>query len=220
VATLTHDLRTPLTAIKISAQLIHRRASDNEALQKLATKITNGIDRADEMIRDLLDASLIRAGQKLPIEIAPCNLTEVVAETIAELGTVYGDRFILSANQSIDGSWSANGVRRIVENLCGNAIKYGASQSPVHVALTLRPGSVAIEVKNDGPAIPLEDQGSLFEPFRRSSSAKTGGQKGWGLGLTLVKGIADAHGGSVRVSSSVRDGTSFTVLLPRPGLAG
>ena len=214
VATLTHDLRTPLTAAKMSAQLVRRKAPENEVLQKLASKIADNMDRADEMIRDLLDANLIRAGQTLPLEIVAFNLNEAVEETVAELSTVHGDRFVLTANQAISGHWSESGIRRILENLCGNAIKYGDSQRPVHVSLAAQLDWVTIDVRNEGPLIPVEDQANLFQPFHRTSSAKSGGQKGWGLGLTLVKGIAEAHGGKVSVSSLVAHGTTFTVSLP------
>jgi PAS domain S-box-containing protein len=214
VATLTHDLRTPLTAAKMGAQLIQRKTGENETLQKLASKVVDNMDRADEMIRDLLDANLIRAGEKIPIEIRPCNLNEIAEETIGDLGTVYGDRFVLLADQTIHGFWSASGIRRILENLCSNAIKYGESQRPIHISLNSADGVVSIAVKNYGTVIHLQDQAHLFNPFHRTISAKSGNQRGWGLGLTLVKGIAEAHGGRVEVSSSDSQGTTFTVSLP------
>jgi PAS domain S-box-containing protein len=213
VATLSHDLRTPLTSAKMSANLLAKKANDPEALQRLSGRIADAIDRADQMIRDLLDANLIRVGEKLPIEITACDLVEVVSSTLDELSSVHGDRFVLNAPQEIDGFWSESGVRRIVENLCSNAIKYGDA-SPVKISLARKDESVIISIHNRGPAITLEEQATLFDPYTRTALAKTGKQKGWGLGLTLVKGLAESHEGSVNVVSSKETGTTFSVVLP------
>lgn len=214
VATLTHDLRTPLTAAKLSAQLLGRKAAKEPAVQLVAARISGHIDRADAMIRDLLDASLINVGESLPMDIEACDLNQLVQETLADLGAIHGDRFVLLSAPAIRGHWSCSGLRRVLENLCSNAIKYGATHAPVMVGLAEEDERVVITVHNEGPAIARAEQEKLFEPFHRSTSAVTGGQKGWGLGLTLVKGIAEAHGGSVRLERSDESGTTFSVQLP------
>ncbi|HZH76659.1 MAG TPA: ATP-binding protein [Archangium sp.] len=215
VATLTHDLRTPLTAAKMGTHLLMRRGDDPVVLTKTAGRIADNIDRADRMIRDLLDANRITAGETLPAELARCDLTAIARETLEELAQVHGDRFVLSAPDIIEGYWSCSALRRILENLCNNAIKYGARDRAVTVALTRRgPEEVLLSVHNWGPPIPLEDQPSLFEPYRRMKSAQTGKEKGWGLGLTLVRGLAQAHQGTVQVESTEASGTTFTVMLP------
>jgi signal transduction histidine kinase len=215
VATLSHDLRSPLTAAKISAQLLVRKLGDPESILKLAGQIAGSLDRADQMIRDLLDANRIKAGEKLPIEIEECDLCKIASDTLADLTTVHGDRFRLQGYFSIQGYWSVSGIRRILENLCNNAIKYGGDSCPVTVSLIQESNTVQIEVHNEGTPIPLKDQESLFEPFRRTELAQAGGQKGWGLGLTLVRGIAEAQGGNVSVISDPEHGTTFRVVLPR-----
>jgi PAS domain S-box-containing protein len=214
VATLTHDLRTPLTAAKISAQLLMRRPDDPGFLQKSAARIAENIDRVDQMIRDLLDANLISAGEKLPLELTACNLAELARDTIEELSTLHGDHFILNSDHEIQGYWSCSGLRRILENLCNNAVKYGDPHAPVTVGLSNSGGKVKISVHNEGSPIPQQDQATLFTQYHRSDSALKGGQKGWGLGLTLVKGLAEAHGGVVSLISEAGQGTTFTVELP------
>ena len=215
VATLSHDLRTPLTAAKMGTHLLLRRGGDPVALTKTAGRIADNIDRADRMIRDLLDANRLTAGETLPAEFTPCDLTAIARETLEELAQVHGDRFVLSAPDSTEGHWSGSALRRILENLCHNAIKYGARDRAVTVALTRsRPEEVLLSVHNWGPPIPLEDQKSLFEPYRRMKSAQAGKEKGWGLGLTLVRGLAEAHHGTVQVESTEASGTTFTVILP------
>ncbi|WP_309894249.1 PAS domain-containing protein [Archangium sp.] len=215
VATLTHDLRTPLTAAKMGTHLLLRRGADPVVLTKTAGRIADNIDRADRMIRDLLDANLLTAGETLPAELTPCDLTAIARETLEELAQIHGDRFILRAPESTEGHWSCSALRRILENLCNNAIKYGARDRPVTVALKRsKPEEVLLSVHNWGPPIPIEDQTSLFEPYRRMKSAQAGQEKGWGLGLTLVKGLAEAHHGTVQVESTEASGTTFTVILP------
>lgn len=215
VVTLTHDLRTPLAAAQMGSYLMSRKADEPVEVVKLTSRIIRNLDRIDQMIRDLLDANRIRAGERLPIDVEQCELRGLVSETLDELATIHGDRFGLQAMEAIDGHWSVSGIRRILENLCGNAIKYGAPAGPVTIRL-LRHGSaqVQIEVHNEGSTITLEDQLNMFKPFRRNGSGALEKEKGWGLGLTVVRGIAEAHSGTVEVESFPGRGTTFRVTLP------
>lgn len=216
VATLTHDLRTPLTAAKMGAQLILRHPDNPEKNQQLAAKIIRSIDRMDQMIRDLLDASRIRAGESLSMVMNECDLREVALMTLRELGVAYGDRFVLETeSDSITGHWNEDGLRRVIENLANNAVKYGFPQQQVTVSLKQTNDTAQIIVHNYGPPIPAEEQHLLFKPFQHARSAQTGLKKGWGLGLTLVKGVVEAHGGEVSVLSSEGEGTTFIVTLPK-----
>ena len=213
VATLTHDLRNPLMAAKMGAQLVVKNAGLSENVYKLSGKIIENLSRADQMISNLLDANRIQAGEKLPTKIEACDLNQIVSDTIEELVTEHGDRFILKSDSKIEGYWSDIGIRRILENICSNAIKYGEGDGKVTVSLNRVGEQVRIDIHNKG-FIPKEDQEMIFTQYRRTKSATQGFQKGWGLGLTLVKGIAEAHGGNVRVESSPQTGTNFIVHLP------
>ncbi len=215
VATLSHDLRTPLTAAKMNAQLIIRKGSDPEILYKAAVRISENIDRSDRMIRDLLDANRLNAGEQLPLDVSECDLNGLVLTTLDELAQIYGDRFVVEVAENIIGRWSCSGIKRIIENLCNNAIKYGSNERSVAVRIS-REGSehVMISVHNWGNPIAPHDQATLFQQYRRTDSAMAGKQRGWGLGLSLVRGLAEAHGGEVRVESSPEKGTTFFVKLP------
>ncbi|MBA2406354.1 MAG: CHASE domain-containing protein [Bdellovibrionales bacterium] len=214
VATLSHDLRTPLTAAKIKAQLLSKKATDEKFILQSSIKIAENMDRADSMIQDMLDAGKIRAGEKLPLTLDECDLNHLVTKTIEELSTIHGARFQLICHQQVSAILSCNGVRRILENLCQNAIKYGSPLTPVTITLEQDEKYISLKVHNLGSPIPEVDQIKLFEPYRRAESAQVQSQRGWGLGLTLVKGLVEAHEGNVTVLSTQEKGTTFTVKLP------
>lgn len=215
VATLTHDLRTPMTAAKISAQLILKQSDASEEVQNLASRVKGNLDRMEHMIRDLLDANLIRAGEKLPLQVQSCDLRAIIDRTLDNLASTHGDRFILHSPLKVTGSWDCDAVERVIENLAGNALKYGAPYRPITVTISDTPQKVELSVHNEGNPLSEVEQAELFMPYRRTASAQMSRQRGWGLGLTLVRGTVEAHGGVVSVESSEGTGTIFTVVLPR-----
>lgn len=213
VATLSHDMRNPLGAARMNAQFLSRRLPPEDV--RLATRVVSNIDRANQMIEDLLDANRIRAGQQLPLRISYFDLAGLVRDAIEDLAIVFGSRVVVRAPESLEGHWSTDAVRRIVENLVANAVKYGAGDRPVTVTVTESGEHATIAVHNEGPAIPPEILQTLFEPFYRAPAADRSDRRGWGLGLTLVRGLAQALGGDVRVTSTAEEGTTFAVDLPR-----
>ena len=215
VAALSHDLRTPLTVAKMSSELIARKLLDNPAMLKAAHRITDNMNRADGMIRDILDASSINAGEKVPLKIQKGEVSEILNEVIEDLQGIYGDRFQMNIEAGIEGYWDLDGLKRIIENLLSNGIKYGAIGSKVTVTAKSSSKTVLLSVHNKGFPIPENELSTLFDQFKRSQTAQSGGQKGWGLGLTLVKGITESHGGKVSVESNSDQGTTFFVELPR-----
>jgi len=217
VATLSHDLRGPLSTVRLSAQRLIRYPDKVDLRDQLQRRILQGADRVDEMINNLLDVSRIRSGQELPLNIGPCDLAALVSDVVEELRLAHGARFAVTGPPSLQGHWDEGDLRRVVENLCTNALKYGADGQPVVVALERCDPWVQLEVRNAlAGGAPLGDAEleAAFEPFHRTRTAEASGHKGWGLGLTLVKGIAQAHGGAVRARSNRAEGTIFTVLLP------
>ena len=213
VSILTHDLRNPLGAAKLSAGLILDKSVNPDVCQKMARQITSSIDRVDHMIENLLDANRIRAGERLPLEIEEFDLRCMLKSTLDELSIVHGDRIFLTEFQEVRGYWSRDGIRRAIENLISNAVKYGYPDRPITVSLKQTPQTVIIAVHNEGSPIPPEELANLFQQFRRTKSAHASGIRGWGLGLTLVRGVVEAHGGTVKVESA--PGTTFTLELPR-----
>ena len=215
VATLTHDLRSPITAAKISAQLIQRRPDHMENSQNHAARIVNNVNRADQMIQDLLDASRIRAGEKLFMEVEDCEMNSLMQEITDNLRTIHGDRIILKTHDTdIQGRWASAKITRMVENLINNAFKYGDPHAPVVVDTKDHGEEISFSVHNVGRPLSAIEQKEIFDPYKRIADTSDG-IKGWGLGLTLVKGMAEAHGGNVKVFSGPSIGTTFVVTLPR-----
>ena len=216
VATLTHDLRTPLGVVGWSAQLMLRQlakpidAESQARLQTLATTIVKQTRRGDQLIQDLLDTTLLHAGERLRLSIVACELYAVAREVGEEIG---GGRVTVVGEEAA-GHWDRGLLVRALENLVSNALKYGAEDGVVTVKVAAKLGRVMLSVHNVGNPIPIDEQELLFQAFRRSRSAKAGNREGWGLGLALVRGVAEAHGGSLGVDSSPAGGTTFTLDIP------
>lgn len=216
VSMLTHDLRSPLSAANMSAQLIGRSHLTPEKQTSLSGRIVDNINRATLMIENLLDANRIKAGEKLSLKIEEGGLITIVSDVLIDLATVHGNRFqLVSKSTVMNGYWSHEALIRIVENLCNNAVKFGKEHQPITVTLDNNENEVILKVHNFGKPISPEDKLTLFDLYKRSRKNVDGGDPGWGLGLTLVKGLAEAHGGKVEVESEETLGTTFTVTLPR-----
>ena len=194
--------------------MLARRHPDLPAVQASVTRVTESLDRAERMIQDLLDASRLQAGKLVPLKVGECDLHAIVVETLEELAPVYTERFVVKADGALRMVADPSGLRRIVENLASNAAKYGAPGTPIEVVLGRSGDQVTLQVMNQGEPIVGSDLLTIFEPFHRSRSATESAQKGWGIGLPLVRGIAEAHGGRATVTSSAQDGTCFTITLP------
>ncbi|AFE10297.1 adaptive-response sensory-kinase [Corallococcus coralloides DSM 2259] len=214
VTILAHDLRGPLSTAKMGAHALLRAPEKLEARRDLAQRINRNIERADQMVRDLLDANRIHAGQRLPLRLDTCDLGRIAHDVVEELTMLHGERFVLEAEEHVQGIWSAEELRRALWNLGTNALKYGAADSPITFTVTETGAQAQASVHNQGPAIARADQEAIFKPFIRTRAAKTGPSKGWGLGLTLVWGCAQAHGGRVELTSDADTGTTFRLVLP------
>lgn len=213
VSTLTHDLQTPLTAIKLNLEIIKRKNDNPEAVSKGLEKSFLNITRVEKMIQNLLDANRIKAGEKIHIDCAEVSLNSIIEQTIKDMKTIHGDRFRTRCKEDVTGCWSAEGIRRILENLCNNAVKYG-DKSDITICSDVVKDGVILSVNNKGSVVSEEDTKRLFDPFQRAEAAIKGQKKGWGIGLTLVKGLTEAHNGTVSVQSDEKDGTTFSVFLP------
>lgn len=210
VASLTHDLRTPLSVARMHAEMIARKV-DIGLLGKCKNVIKH-IDVVDRMIQDLLDANKLKAGEKIPIEPCELCLNDIVDEAVSDFIDLHGDRFIIKGKDDVCGFWCGKAMRRILDNLLGNAVKYGDPEAPVQVCVDQDRSKTTVEVHNFGPAISMRDKDILFEPFKRANGNVK--KSGWGIGLSLVKGLVEAHHGNVTLESNQETGTTFKLTFP------
>ncbi len=214
VATLSHDLRNPLAAARANAELLQKYPDRMNDRTNLLGKVIIAIERTDRIIRDLLDASRAQADQPLHLPFEDCDLQRVFLDATADLTIQYGDRFRFEGSGDFTGNWPCDAIRRVLDNLASNAVKYGTKATPVTVKLVRNGGILRLSVHNEGNPLPREDQERLFEPYHRTRSAVESGRQGWGLGLTFIRSVAEALHGRVVVESGPEIGTTFSLEFP------
>lgn len=219
MASLSHDLRNPIGACRMAGELIAVTLNDKnwqegvDGIRDLARKVIKNAKRADRMIQDLLDATVIQMGDTMQLDVKEHEILSIVREALADMNREDVTRIRIEGAPQW-GYWDGDSLRRVIENLLSNAFKYGDAGSPVTIQIDASNGRLILRVHNYGPPIPVEEREQLFQAFRRAESARASGKKGWGIGLALVRGVAEAHGGSVTIESSAKLGTTFTFDVP------
>ncbi|HXH73644.1 MAG TPA: PAS domain-containing sensor histidine kinase [Bacteriovoracaceae bacterium] len=217
VSHLSHDLRTPLTSSKLCAQMLSSVAIETGKRSKLLQMLVEELDRADRMVSELLNANKINGGKDIPLIKKNCDLDKVTRKCIEYFSALYTDNVKVNYRVSgeVTGVWSKDALQRIIENLMNNALKYGDGNSALTVSLEGLKDKVIMTIHNFGPPISTRDQKKIFEAFHRTQDAEKGTQVGWGLGLNLVHKMVRNHSGTINVTSSAIDGTSFIIELPK-----
>jgi len=221
VSRASHELKTPITAIRGQTQLILRRlarsqstASELRSLHPHLEKIDTQTHRLHALIDDLLDMSSLNSG-RTSLRLAPCDLGSLCREIVEDQRTLSDrdielelpyDLMMLQAD--------CQRLTQVIVNLITNAAKYSSENTILRVCMTQEPSCVILTVHNDGPAIPQEHQTRIFEPFYRTPEAEHSSVRGWGLGLSISKEIVVRHEGQIWVESSEGKGTTFFVQLP------
>ena len=213
VAIVSHDLKNPLTAIKMAtAFLVRGERSPRDT--RMIGHISQSADRAERMIADLLDLALVRVGKGLAVIRAPVDLIRLAQDSIDELQVAFPGATWLY-QPSGDGSvmLDADRIQQVIGNLASNAVAYGDISRPIVVTCHVERGSATLSVQNFGTPIPESALAGLFEPMTRNTS-EAGDVRSIGLGLFIVKEITTAHGGSISIESTVEQGTVFTMQFP------
>ncbi|HEX9988195.1 MAG TPA: GAF domain-containing sensor histidine kinase [Chloroflexia bacterium] len=210
-----HDLKTPLTTIIAQTQLLERRAMrDPSAPTDIASvrKLLKEIQRLKTLVLELLDAARAEQG-KLVGEREEVDLIAAAQETCARHDS---DRHpcVVEAGGPVLGTYDANRILQLFENLVENAVKYSPEGGPVRVKLWREGGWNHITVTDAGIGIPADDLPNVFERFHRGKNVDDRQFAGMGLGLFICRGIAEQHGGRISVSSAPGGGTTFHVELP------
>jgi phosphoserine phosphatase RsbU/P len=208
---VSHDLRNPLSIVHMSAALLARTNLSDQ--QRVAVgRMDRAVKRSERLIRDLLGFTQARFGGSIAVKPDLVDLHEIAAEAVQELSTAFPERKIVH-ERSGPGACRAD-TDRIVQalgNLVANAVNYGTPDVPIQVRTEGSAQEFLISVHNEGEPIREDLRNTLFEPMVRGAAA---GTQGVGLGLFIVREVAKAHGGSVTLTSSAGEGTTFTMRLP------
>jgi len=208
LAVVSHDLRNPLNAISLAASSLSRREDVPDVARKPAARIASSAQRMNRLIGELLDFARSQHGS-IPIKPESCTLSEIASEVAAEMKVVHPDRDIrIEPQGGCHGRWDRARMAQVFQNLIGNAVEHGASDSPVTVKTGGRDRTAWATVKNRGNPIPSEERARIFEPFRSTRTSQ-----GLGLGLYIARAIVAAHGGRIDVESDDQQ-TTFTLELP------
>jgi signal transduction histidine kinase len=213
---LGHDMRSPLNTILMTAQYL--AALNAEAnVSDAASCLIRGGASMKALLDDLTDFNRTTLGLGIKIDLAVGDLAALFRDELEQLRGAYPSRQIeLEVVGDTEGTWDGLRLQQLLRNLVGNAINYGAADTPIRVVLTGNEPDVTIEVKNSGPAIEKEVLNQIFDPLKRGLGQGDGddSRAGLGLGLYIVREVARAHGGEVTVRSDNGE-TVFTVRMPR-----
>jgi signal transduction histidine kinase/CheY-like chemotaxis protein len=216
VATVSHDLRTPLTNILGYVELLPKAGPLNEQQQEFILRVRESMGSITELVGDLLDIGRIEAG--FDLDMAPCNLVHVITASVKGFQVrARGKRLDLrweppQAFPLVNGN--ARVLGQVMDNLISNAIKYTQEGGWVAVSAGVEDGYVVVRVADNGIGIPPAEQPYIFERFYRVESEKTAGIVGTGLGLAIVKTAIEKHKGRVWVESKPGKGSVFCFVLP------
>jgi signal transduction histidine kinase len=217
VTAVSHEFRTPLTALRqFNELLIEPSALTAEAQREYHHAQSRATERLHRLVESLLDFGRMEAGKR-PYKIEQVDLGLLVRDVIEEFRDELDSRIIL--HHSIDpGEYAVDAdteaLARAIWNLLDNAVKYSGDAREVDVSVTRTGDRVAIAVRDHGIGIPLSDQRRIFQKFTRGTAAMSRIIKGTGIGLAMVQHVVSAHGGTVSVQSVDGQGSTFTIVLP------
>lgn len=214
MGTLAHDIRNPLTSVYIALEMMEYE--DKTSFQEMKDISMRGLKRSLQLVEDLLDTITVKAGEGMMFSFSECDLVEQIKSLCDEFSEIHTNRVHFEASdEQIMGEYDPTALRRGVENLLTNAIKYGSQKDLITITLDESTDHVKISVHNHGSPIPKEMQENIFNFLKRSKAQSANDEKSWGIGLTMVKMVAEAHGGGVELISGEGDGTTFIINLKR-----
>ena len=213
---ISHDLRNPLAAIRLSAEALQERAraAGDPKQARFAYLIDSSAARMMVMINQILDFTRLRA-RSVPLDRRPADLLNVVTRALDELRPLSEEKRIRVDLAAEGHDFTVLGdegsLVRVVVNLLGNALHFTPSGGAVRARLAELPDRLELDLEDTGLGIPADALPWIFEPYRQAH----GPRQGTGLGLAVVKGLVEAHGGTVAVRSEVGKGSCFTVTIPK-----
>lgn len=216
LAIVSHDLKSPLSAIELAATVVEKKLpeSGDPMLQRQVDTIHRGVDRMEHLIADLLDVASIQAG-RLSIEPQATPVAKLLDEAMTSHEAAAAQRRITLRREGpapqVEVRVDPDRVLQVLANVIGNAIKFCREGETVTVGAELQGREVVFCVRDSGPGIPADELEHIFQPYWSAARYE---RRGTGLGLYISRGIIDAHGGRIWVSSKVGTGSTFFFTVP------
>lgn len=206
---VTHELKTPLSVMKLSNETMRTRTLDDNLQKKLLHIDQKEITRLEVLINNLLLSSKLDQSHTSSVE----NLASLLKARCEIFDSRYPNRITYSGQESLDYPLDKNLFSTAIDNLLDNALRY--SEGSVHLRLKNLDAAIEISISDDGNGIPPNERKKIFEKFYRIGDENTRTTQGTGLGLFLAKSVVEAHKGSIEISDNVPKGTVFTIRLKK-----
>lgn len=213
ILSITHELKSPIAAVKLNLQTLNKRQLDEITQKKLIERSVTEADRLDDLCNNLLLASKMEDRHFEPGS-EPLNLSALVREAAALMETRKKIQFDISIEKDCRVNGDALLWQLVVSNLLENAVKYGASEQNIAVILTQQEDQVHLQIKDFGQGIPDEEKPKIFKKFYRVGNENARKTKGTGLGLYLIAKIVNQFKGSISVRDNEPHGSVFDIVIP------
>jgi PAS domain S-box-containing protein len=219
LAIASHDMRTPLAAVRGYAQLalrhLGKEPADAAVLERWLTDIDESAGRLTGLVSELMDVSLLRGGREVPLQLKPTDLVALVNERVREHASSADERHAFNVKADVTqiiGNWDASRLARVLDNLLGNAVKYSPDGGSIDVTVSSDGKQGRVAVTDHGIGIASSDIGRIFTPMFRGTN--TGSVAGTGLGLAGSRTLLELMGGRITVQSRLGQGSTFRIWLP------
>lgn len=212
---ITHELKSPLAALKLQLQTLRQRQLDPEKQQQILGRSQKESERLQLLVEDLLLTARMDSG-KGKLNIEDLNVSEIISRLVQDH---YSDqlglsRILVKVDSDCFALCDQQALVSITTNLIDNAIKYSGAESHIKVGVEMNDGSVVLTVLDNGPGIPENERGRIFDRFYRAGNEETRNAKGTGLGLYIVSRLVEEMNGSLTLDVGEPSGCHFKVMFP------
>lgn len=215
IGTIAHDIRNPLAAAQLSLEMMEQDKK-GEWTEKARISAERSVKKAVSLIEGLMNGISVKAGEGMLFHFEKIDLLKDIRLVCHESKEVYSNEIKLECNsEKIIGVFDSTAIKRLLENLISNAIKYGCSNNPITISVKEAENSVEVQVHNFGIPIPASKQERIFQFLGSATEDKVSVSGSWGMGLTLAQIVAEAHSGTINLISDAETGTTFTVTLKK-----
>jgi signal transduction histidine kinase len=218
LAILGHDLRTPIGALVMSTRFILDTGDGlSDPHRMLVTRMEATARRMNRLVADLLEFTRTRFGEGIPVVASAMDAGRMLEDVAAEVRSSYPTSAVsVRTTGDLRGSWDCERLSQAITNLVSNAVHHGTEGAPIEIEAEGSADALVVSVRNQGPAIALEQLDRIFDETTALDAPRAGGdRRHLGLGLYIVAKIVHAHRGSITARSSAVEGTMFTIRLPR-----